>query len=64
MRQAATAVLLIAAWVTVSAQVVPVGQEPHHRIVYEDASLRVLDVNIPPRTTTLHHSHDHDLVTV
>ena len=64
MRQAATAALLVAAWVTVSAQVVPVGQEPHHRIVYEDASLRVLDVNIPPGTTTLDHSHDHDLVTV
>ena len=32
--------------------------------MFEDARLRVLDVNIPPGVTTLDHSHDHDLVTV
>ena len=63
MRPVATSLLLVALWAPCSAQV-PVGKEPHHRIVYEDAHLRVLDVNIPPGVTTLDHSHDHDLVTV
>jgi hypothetical protein len=63
MRPIATCVLVVAVWATCSAQV-PVGKEPHHRVVYEDATLRVLDVNIPPGVTTLDHSHDHDLVTV
>jgi hypothetical protein len=63
-RHAATCVLIVAAWTAAWAQIVPVSQEPHHRLVFEDARLRVLDVNIPPGVTTLEHSHDHDLVTV
>lgn len=63
MRSIATVLLLVATWATGSAQV-PVGKEPHHRVVFEDDRLRVLDVNIPPGATTLEHSHDHDLVTV
>ena len=50
-------------WTTCSAQI-PVGKEPHHRTVFEDAHLRVLDVVIPSGTTTLDHSHEHDLATV
>jgi hypothetical protein len=57
-------VLIVSAWTAAWAQVVPVSQEPHHRIVFEDAHLRVLDVVIPPGVTTLDHSHDYDLVTV
>jgi hypothetical protein len=60
---AATLALVVALGAPSLAQV-PVGKEPHHRIVHEDAHLRVLDVNIPPGVTTLDHSHDHDLVTV
>ena len=63
MRLTATLALVVALGAPSLAQV-PVGKEPHHRIVYEDARLRVLDVNIPPGVTTLDHSHDHDLVTV
>jgi hypothetical protein len=63
-RHAATCVLVVAAWTAVFAQLVPVSKEPHHRVVYEDANLRVLDVVIPPGVTTLEHSHDHDLITV
>lgn len=63
MRLTATLALVSALGAPSSAQV-PVGKEPHHRVVYEDARLRVLDVNIPPGVTTLDHSHDHDLVTV
>ena len=61
---AARLALLLSTSVGVAAQVVPVGQEPHHRVVFENASLRVLDVNIPPGTTTLDHQHDHDLLIV
>lgn len=63
MRSIATVLLVFAMWATGLAQV-PVGKEPHHRVVFEDARLRVLDVNIPPGATTLEHSHDHDIVTV
>lgn len=44
--------------------VISVDQEPRHRIVYSDAVLRVLEVNIPSGDTTLEHRHDHDLITV
>jgi hypothetical protein len=63
-RPLATAVFLVASAALLLAQVVPVSKEPRHRIVYQDANLRVLDVVIPPGVTTLEHSHDHDLVTV
>jgi quercetin dioxygenase-like cupin family protein len=43
---------------------VPVSKEPRHTVVYENADLRILDVNIPPKETTLDHVHDHDIVTV
>ena len=43
---------------------IPVEKEPHHRVVFEDAQLRVLDVNVPPRELTLEHRHDHDIATV
>lgn len=61
---AARLALLLGASVGLAAQVVPVGQEPHHPVVFENAFLRVLDVNIPPGTTTLDHRHDHDLLIV
>jgi len=63
-RYAAIVTFVVAAWTALYAQVVPVEKEPHHRVVFEDARLRVLDVVIPPGTTTLDHSHDHDLATV
>ena len=47
----------------VAAQV-PLSKEPRHTLVYENADLRILDVNIPPKETTLDHVHDHDIVTV
>jgi len=43
---------------------VPLSKEPRHTVVYENADLRILDVNIPPKETTLDHVHDHDIVTV
>jgi quercetin dioxygenase-like cupin family protein len=44
----------------VSAQV-PVHEEPHHHIVFENEALRVLDVNIQAGDTTLDHTHHNDI---
>lgn len=49
-------ILLIVAWSDVAAQV-QVRNEPRHHNVLENKYFRVLDVNIPPRDTTLQHIH-------
>jgi quercetin dioxygenase-like cupin family protein len=54
---------ILSATVIAVAQV-PVNKEPRHRTTFENAELRVLDVNIPPGDTTLDHRHDFDIVTV
>ena len=38
-------------------QVVPVHQEPRHRMMFEAPGTRILDVQIPPGDTTLFHTH-------
>jgi quercetin dioxygenase-like cupin family protein len=43
---------------------VPLAKEPRHRVVFENAEFRILDVHIPPGDTTLDHVHDHDVATV
>jgi hypothetical protein len=35
-------------------------REPHHHLVYEDSTLRVLRVHVPAHDTTLLHEHDPD----
>jgi hypothetical protein len=35
-------------------------REPHHHLAYEDATLRVLRVRVPPHDTTLLHEHGPD----
>ena len=37
---------------------VPLYQEPRHHVVYESASMRIHDIQIPPGDTTLYHTHD------
>ena len=49
---------------TAAAAQVPVSREPRHRVVFENAQFRILDVRIPPGETTLDHTHEHDVVTV
>jgi len=56
--------LLILGMASLAAAQVPVTQEPRHRLVFENAQFRVLDVNVPPGDTTLDHLHDSDIVTV
>jgi quercetin dioxygenase-like cupin family protein len=43
---------------------VPVEQEPHHHVVFENQYLRVLDVVVKPGETTLFHTHSLDNVAV
>jgi quercetin dioxygenase-like cupin family protein len=45
-------------------QVVPVHQEPRHRLVFDSPGTRVLDVQIPPGDTTLFHTHSDPILYV
>ena len=60
------AVVLMAATVTVWAQeaAIPVDQEPHHKVVFKNDFVRVIDATFPPGYVTLNHSHDVDNVAV
>lgn len=44
--------------------VVPVHEEPRHRLVFESPGTRILDVNIPPGDTTLFHTHSDPILYV
>jgi hypothetical protein len=57
------AFILVASTAVVSAQV-PVTKDPKHRVTFENAQLRILDVNIPAGESSLDHLHDLDIVTV
>lgn len=56
--------LLLVVAATAGAQSIPgavlAKREPHHHLVYEDPSLRVLRVRVPAHDTTLLHEHDPD----
>ena len=41
---------------------VPVEKEPLHRPVFTNSEVQVLDVVVPPKATTLFHTHIHDLL--
>jgi quercetin dioxygenase-like cupin family protein len=58
------AVFILVTTVVISAQVIPANKEPHHRVVFENAQFRIMDVNVPPGETTLDHSHSLDLATI
>ena len=55
--------LFVACTGAVAAQV-PLNKEPRHRVTFENAQLRILDVNIPAGDTSLDHLHDRDIATV
>jgi hypothetical protein len=57
------AVFILAATAFVAAQI-PVTQEPHHRVTFENAQLRILDVNLPAGQMSVDHRHDFDIATV
>jgi quercetin dioxygenase-like cupin family protein len=63
----AAVVLSVLAAARLTAQVqepVPVEREPQHRQVFENAALRVLDVNLPPGYVSLFHTHSNDNISV
>jgi hypothetical protein len=43
---------------------VPVEQEPHHRIVFQNQNVRIYDCFIPPGDQTLFHTHSFDSITI
>jgi quercetin dioxygenase-like cupin family protein len=43
---------------------VEITAEPHHRLVFENAQVRVFFVDVAPHTDTLLHAHRHDYVYV
>jgi quercetin dioxygenase-like cupin family protein len=60
-------VLLVAATLTALAQepaAVPVDQEPHHKVVFKNDFVRVIDATFPAGYVTLNHAHDIDNVAV
>lgn len=57
-----TPLVLLAAAAT--PRVVPITSEPHHRFKFENAFVRIFDVEVRPGDATLWHSHDHDYVFV
>ena len=45
-------------------KVVPVHEEPRHRVVYDSPSTKILDIQIPPGDTTLFHTHSDPILYV
>ncbi|MCU1304790.1 MAG: Cupin domain protein [Candidatus Sulfotelmatobacter sp.] len=41
---------------------VEITSEPHHHLVFENKSVRVFNVEVPPNTETLTHWHRHDYI--
>jgi len=42
--------------------IVPVNKEPRHATKFENELVRILDIEIPPRDSTLFHEHAFDNV--
>lgn len=53
----ATFALLALASVTAGQSIVPVYEEPFHRLVFDSDDYKILDILIPPGGTTLYHRH-------
>lgn len=45
-------------------QPVDTGQEPFHNIVFENEHVRIFNVELPPRQSTLLHQHNYDYYAV
>ena len=54
---------IIAATALVAAQI-PVTQEKHHSVTFENKELRIFDVNLPAGQMSLDQRHDFDIATV
>ena len=58
------AFILAVAAAAVAAAQVPVYEEPHHRVAFANADLRILAVNLAPGEMSLEHRHDFDVANV
>jgi len=57
------ALFTLVAAVSLAAQV-PLLKDPHHRVTFENAQVRILDVNIPAGEKSLDHRHELDIATI
>ena len=64
MRAVVTSVALMVCASASAQQPIPVDTESHHKIVFSDQVLRVLEVVVPEGDETLDHAHRYDIVTV
>jgi quercetin dioxygenase-like cupin family protein len=62
--KAAIVVGIVAILQVQDTRVVPVHEEPRHRLVFDSSTARVLDVQIPPGDTTLFHTHSNPILYV
>src|SRR5438270_11457166 len=58
------ALLVIASTAAFSQRTVPITAEPHHHLVLKNRYTRVFQVNVPPKQSTLMHTHKHDYLYV
>lgn len=54
----AVAMLVFANGSATDDPVVPMVEEPRHRVLWGNSSMHILDLRIPPGDTTLFHTHD------
>lgn len=43
---------------------VAMSQEPHHRLVFQNEFVRIVDINVPPGDTSLFHIHADPMVSI
>jgi hypothetical protein len=56
--------LLFAPLLTAQTPEVEITAEPHHHLTFENKSVRVFNVEVPPNDATLLHWHRHDYIAV
>jgi quercetin dioxygenase-like cupin family protein len=64
MALAASALLVVSVVAQQDEKVVPVHEEPRHRLVLDRPETRILDIQIPPGDTTLFHTHSDPILYV
>ena len=57
-------IVLVAGVAVVSAQVVPVEKEPHHKVMLDTLLFRILEITVNPGDVTLDHRHEFDIATI
>jgi hypothetical protein len=59
-----TLIVLLLATTTIAQTPVPVEQEPHHHVVWNNGFVEVIRVGLPAGESTLFHTHSRDRVAV